>query len=302
MVREDEGSGADPVAVLREGVRRLGAKFDDQVLQATMALYSPWLRAASGGCEVSRNVAYGDDPRHAVDLYRPAGSDPPVLLFVPGGGFVAGAKNLDENFYANVGTYFAGQGYLTAVMNYRLAPQHPWPAGCDDVARALGWLSREARRFGGDPGRVFAIGQSAGATHLAGVLLGEAFGEEAAGVRAAVLMSGGVYDVKPPLRPGPLAYFGADVASYAQRSPARLARPGHVPLLLTVAEFDPPALARETLLLADRLTEVDGRCPPLLWNEGHNHVSTVFSLGTPQEDVGRALLSFLRSAEGAGPG
>jgi hypothetical protein len=53
-----------------------------------------------------------------------------------------------------------------------------------------------------------------------------------------------------------------------------------VPLLLSVAEFDPGFLAAPTYQLAEAVTRRDGRPPPVLWLKGHNHVSTVFSFGT----------------------
>lgn len=283
------------VEALRAGVRKLGANFDDGVLQATRALYAPCLPAADPDCVIRTDLAYGEHPRQRLDVYLPqiAGAAP-VLLYVPGGGFVGGDKAMGQGFYANVGRWFAQQGFLVAVMNYRLAPAAPWPAGSDDVASAIEWLARHADAHGGDARNIRVIGQSAGATHVAGVLFDERFDGAAAHLRSAVLMSG-FYEAQAPLRPGPLAYFGADAQAYAQRSPLRLARTGHVPLLLTVAEFDPAAMARHTLWLADRLTELDGHCPPLLRHDGHNHVSTVFSIGTPQDDVARALLAFLRS-------
>jgi triacylglycerol lipase len=288
------------VTALCEGVRKLGARFDDAVLQATRELYAPHLAPLPPGCSTQRDVAYGPDARHRLDLYLPPGGGTraaPLLLYVPGGGFVGGDKDLGDGFYANVGGLFAGAGFATAVMNHRLAPAHAWPAGSDDVAAAVAWLAANGQAHGADAGRLCAIGQSAGATHLAGVLFDARFAAAARHVRAGVLMSG-LYDAQAPLRPGPLAYFGPDAATYAERSPLRQARPGHARVLLALAELDPAGMARQTLQLADRLAEVDGHCPPLAWLEGHNHVSTVFSLGTAQDDVARVLLDFLRRGVG----
>lgn len=287
--------GKEAVSVLRSGVRQLGNRFDDSVLEATKALYSGWLRTGEASRTAALELPYGRDARQRLDLYRPADlrGPAPMLLYVPGGGFVAGDKNMGQGFYANVGGYFAAQGFITAVMNYRLAPTSPWPAGSEDVAGAIEWLAREAARWSGDADRLFVVGQSAGAAHVAGVLFDPAFERAASRIRAAVLMSG-FYQAQSPMRPGPLAYFGADESAYANRSPASLVREGHAPVLLTAAEFDPAGMVRQTLLLADRLIELDGQCPPLMLHRGHNHVSTVLSIGTPDDDVGRALLEFFR--------
>ena len=67
-----------------------------------------------------------------------------------------------------------------------------------------------------------------------------------------------------------------------------------LPVGLTVAEFDPQFLASQTMALATGLAMRDSRCPPLLWNENHNHVSPMLSigagLGTLAADLAALLL------------
>lgn len=58
----------------------------------------------------------------------------------PKGGFVGGDKNGDGAFYPNVGRWFARQGILAVLPNYRLAPHHPWPAVAQDVAAVMTWV------------------------------------------------------------------------------------------------------------------------------------------------------------------
>ena len=55
-------------------------------------------------------------------------------------------------------------------MTYRLAPQHQWPAGAQDVGQAVAWVAQNIGEYGGDPSRVVLAGHSAGATHVAGYL------------------------------------------------------------------------------------------------------------------------------------
>ena len=59
-------------------------------------------------------------------------------------------------------------------MNYRLAPQHRWPSGAEDVGAAIEWLATEIGGYGGDAGRIVVAGHSAGASHVAGFLAGQA--------------------------------------------------------------------------------------------------------------------------------
>lgn len=119
-------------------------------------------RAGHGrGHRLVRNITYCDVPSGPLrlDLYLPPGDGPhPVLAGFHGGAWTLGRK---ENI-GHQAAAFARAGFLTAVVQYRLAPQHRWPACAEDVATALVWLRREAEGWGGDAGRVGVFGDSAG--------------------------------------------------------------------------------------------------------------------------------------------
>jgi triacylglycerol lipase len=80
-------------------------------------------------------------------------------------------------------------------MNYRFAPQHRWPSGAEDVGAAIEWLATEIGGYGGDAGRIVVAGHSAGASHVASFLAGQAR-TPPDHIRAAILLSG-TYDVAP---------------------------------------------------------------------------------------------------------
>src|SRR5690606_687197 len=82
-----------------------------------------------------------------------------ALLWVHGGGMVAGAPEMDHDLCSLVAD---GAGVLVVSVAYRLAPEHPFPAALDDCATALGWLRAAAEELGVDPGRVAVGGASAG--------------------------------------------------------------------------------------------------------------------------------------------
>ena len=135
----------------------------------TLEVYDPILAASpKDGVAVTRDVAYGPDARHRLDLYRPDGkSGVPVVVFFHGGAYVAGERNISPEVYGNIPTYFARQGMLGVNATYRLAPAAQWPAAAQDVAATVSWLKANAASYGGDPDRIYVIGHSAGATHLA---------------------------------------------------------------------------------------------------------------------------------------
>lgn len=109
------------------------------------------------------DVAYGDDARQRLDIYRPHSPAPangwPVVLFFYGGSWSSGARR-DYRF---VGEALASRGVLTLVADYRLYPQVSYPDFVRDCALALAYTLRQARRWGGDPDRVHVMGHSAGA-------------------------------------------------------------------------------------------------------------------------------------------
>jgi acetyl esterase/lipase len=149
------------------------------------------LPARRGPFERLAGIAYGRDARQTLDLYRPAGvRDAPVVVFWYGGAWVKGRKE-DYRF---VGAALAAAGCVALLPDYRLYPAARFPAFIEDGARATAWAIRHAREHGGDPGRVFLAGHSAGA-HLAAMLavqprwLGQA-GADPAAVRGLIGLSG----------------------------------------------------------------------------------------------------------------
>jgi acetyl esterase/lipase len=273
-------------------VGALGAKFDADVLAATRAIYRPHLALAQAG-EERADLAYGSHARHRLDVYRPQGEARAIVVFVHGGGFVAGDKNGDGVFYRNVGRWLARKGLAAVLPNYRLAPDHPWPAGAVDVQAVLQWVQDNRAAFGPGPLPVVVWGQSAGASHVASWLFDDAARGGSAADVAAVMMMSGFYKAEAPLPAGPRAYFGEDAAHYARRSPLSHVKPVPLPLWLGVAEFDPGWIAQQTYALARAITQAQGRSPDFHFFRGHNHVSTVQSLGSPQQDAGLEVLRFV---------
>src|SRR5205085_3613438 len=132
-------------------------------------------------------ITYGADPKQVLDVYTadsaPGRRPRPVLLFVHGGGFRGGDKH--GPFYPdNVTLWAARHGMVGINIDYRLAPQNPYPAAAQDLAAAIGWARANAARYGGDPRRIVLFGHSAGANHVADYLgHRELRGAEAASVK-----------------------------------------------------------------------------------------------------------------------
>ena len=279
---------------LKARIAELGPHFDLAILDETFALYRPLLPQASEKVKLQIDIPYAADERQRLDLYAPdRAAGLPVLLYVPGGGFVGGDKRSEDGFYANIGYDFARRGFLVLVMNYRLAPRHAWPAGGEDVGHAVAWARQHAAAHGGDPDRIAVFGQSAGASHVLTWLFDPSL-NGAKPVSAAILASGTYRIAGDKLPPNVTAYFGSDPSLYEARSPITHVRRTGVSFLLTVSEFDPPHLASPTFELAAKLTNVNGRPPRLHWLAGHNHVSNVLSIGTPDDAAANVVADFLK--------
>ena len=113
------------------------------------------------------DIAYGASPRQRLDIYRPVGAAPaggwPVVVFFYGGSWNSG----ERAEYGFVGAALASRGVLCLVADYRLYPEVRFPDFLADSAQALAWGLAHAADHGGNPGRVFVMGHSAGGYNAA---------------------------------------------------------------------------------------------------------------------------------------
>jgi acetyl esterase/lipase len=109
-------------------------------------------------------------PPVRVRVYRPPALQPggPSLLWIHGGGFLIGMPEQDDPYCID---FANALGILVASVDYRLAPEHPFPAPLEDCYAALRWLHGEAATLGIDPARLAVGGASAGGGLAAGLAL-----------------------------------------------------------------------------------------------------------------------------------
>jgi acetyl esterase/lipase len=101
-------------------------------------------------------------PDVPIRIYRPkdaVGGALPGVLEIHGGGFMLGSIDMMDPWCQRVS---AEVGAVVVSVEYRLAPEHPFPAGVEDCYAALSWTAKEAAAVGVDPNRLAIAGQSAG--------------------------------------------------------------------------------------------------------------------------------------------
>jgi acetyl esterase len=128
----------------------------------------------ASGLRIAYHTAQAGAASVRVRGYRGAQPEPaPVVVYCHAGGFALG--NLDTDHRQCV--ELARRGRCTVVsVDYRLSPEHPYPAPLDDAVTALRWVADNATELGVDAARIAVAGSSAGATLAAGLALRAADG------------------------------------------------------------------------------------------------------------------------------
>lgn len=269
-------------------LREIGPKID---AVRTGPLYAPLLpQEPYQGVRLERDLAYGPHERHRLDVFAPLkkGKGRPVVVFVHGGGFSRGAKHTPgAPFYDNIGLWAASQDLIGITVNYRLAPQYPYPAGVEDLERVVAWVRAHAREYGGDMSRIYLWGHSAGGAHVADYLVRTARPR----VAGAILTSG-IYTLGNTVSVWK-DYYGDDVSRYPERESLPLLAKSPVPLLVTRAELDPESFVAdsEALIKAREAARTPTRALRL---PAHSHISETYAVGTADDSLSSPVLQFIR--------
>lgn len=259
---------------------------------------------SSGGVGVSKNILYGDEPLQDLDLYYPKplaqamqtqssiSDSYPMVVFVHGGSWESGNKA----DYAFVGQSFAQAGYVTAVINYRKAPEHVYPDYVEDTAKAIAWSYDNAVSFHADPKRFAVVGHSAGAFNMMTAVSNEDFlapyGMNPNDISAVVGIAGPYsYDFR---QFSSATAFPAD-ATPDEVMPDRLIKGTQPPYLLLTAENDKTVHDQNTIKMTQALRDY-GATVENGEIKGASHATSIGAMASPLRwvnDVRAQVLSYL---------
>lgn len=259
---------------------------------------------SSGGVGVSKNILYGDEPLQDLDIYYPKPlaqamkaestitSSYPMVVFVHGGSWESGNKEQ----YAFVGQSLAQAGYVTAVINYRKAPEHVYPDYVEDAAQAIAWSLDNATSLHADPKRLAVVGHSAGAFNVVAAIANEDFlapyGIKPKDIKAVIGIAGPYsYDFRK---------FDSATAFAADATPDEVMPDRHIkgeqpPYLLLTAEKDKLVHVTNTIKMTKALKEA-GVTVENGEIKGASHATSIGAMAPPLRwlnDVRAQVLTYL---------
>jgi acetyl esterase len=272
-------------------------------LRANMLLFSGFINANApevGAAHESVAVAAGV---HA-DVLVPPGKEPfPILIYLHGGGWSIGSPATHAKLARELCTR---AGVIVVNVDYRLAPEHPFPVPLDDCVAAARWTRKNVARYGGDPDRIAIGGDSAGG-NLAAAVVNDLRDEMT--FRAALLIYGAFdllasrrdYDRWAPEEDPVLPKRAMDMMLGAYLSGGASVRDPRVsPIHADLAHFPPSLLLCGTFdpLLGDSVAFHDklraaGRTSTLLRYEGLPHAFFQLPVSEAETALGESS-TFLR--------
>lgn len=249
-----------------EAIAKAPVPTDVQGLRTAMDTFAPMLN--SDPPEIGAfHKAVQLRPGLTADVAVPKGNGPhPVVVYLHGGGWIGGSSKT----HRKLGMQFAEAGYLTINVDYRLAPEHPFPAGLEDCLYAVKWTGENAQRWNGDVSRLAVGGDSAGGNLTAATLTSLAAEKYAGPAKPkAALLIYGLFDFPATIKREKAGSVDGMVKAYAgagypailedpRVSPLRAVKPGALPPSFVICGTADPLLP-ETHSMADALKRADIR-------------------------------------------
>lgn len=246
--------------------------------------------------DIPYNPSPDAHPRQVLDLYLPTTDNFAVVLYVHGGAWVGGNKDL----YANIGNTLAQAGYGVAIINYRLSPEFTHPAHTQDGAMAVKWLYDHIADYGGNPHSLFLTGHSAGG-HMVSLLTLDHQYLDAVDIDRSIIKGviaySGLYWIDDWIMGWAKNAFSDDEAERRAASPIHLVEnaveAGDIPPFLMIAsENDYPQLLVEQADMGNKFDEYHVAYTAYVIDD-RDHFGLVTRIGTPDDHTTDIIIAWL---------
>jgi len=251
-------------------------------------------RAAASQCRTVPDLSYGPHRKHRLDLYLPhaRATGAPVLIFLHGGSWTHGYKE----WMGFMAPALVDLPAIFIAANYRLAPAHRFPAQLEDTLAILAWAAAAIEPYGGDRGRIFLGGHSAGG-HLAALAtlrrdLWPPHGIAPGAVRGCLPVST-TFDYRG--NPEDAGSFLARPEDAGAASPIAYVEGNRVPFLVAYGSADFERAKQTSRTMATALTKA-GAPATEMEIPGADHFEMSLGLGEPEHPWTRAVRVRLATA------
>lgn len=235
--------------------------------------------------------AYGPTPIEGVDVWKTNRPNAPVMIFIHGGSW-RGGRSSDFAVYAEPFTKAGAHFVSVDFTNVRETKGDLFPM-VDQCRRAVGWVYKNAKSFGGNPEALYLSSRSSG-SHLAGCVVitdWEAMGLPRTIIKGAV-MGSGMYDLKPVRLSARSKFVSFTDEMEQQLSAARHIDKIHTSLVLGIGTLETPEFQRQSRDFAAALQQA-GKPVKLIVGEGYNHYEVGETIGHPYALLGRAAMEMM---------
>jgi arylformamidase len=245
-------------------------------LEGVFARRTQTSQAAREKFEMLGAIAYGPHPDHRLNIFPARGAigPAPVQVYIHGGFW----RSLDADLFSFLAPGFVPFGAMLVVIDYPLMPVARMSDVVDACQAALAWVHANAALYGGDPGRIFISGNSAGG-HLVAELM-----DGATDIIKGGASLSGIFDLEPVSRSFQNDALGLTDAEIESFSPANRTIALSAPLIVAVG-------GDETEIFQNQSADFARQCgaEPMIV-QGTDHITIVLdALADPAADLNKAV-------------